>query len=121
MFGSEVPLYALLIPAFVSLMASAISYFFAKTKLFSFALLLFYTCNTIFSYLLLYNHHSILFYTIGTSFVAFPIICLIIFALDTHYALFSTDSSFVLVIVWLFIPTFFVINLIVYLVKIIHA
>lgn len=111
------PLYVLLIMAFAFLIAAAVSYFFAKTKLFSFTLLLFYTFNTCFSFSLLYNHHSILFYTIVIIFVALPIICLITFALDTHYALFCIDTSFAVFIVWLLIPALFTINLIIYIVN----
>jgi hypothetical protein len=50
-----------------------------------------------------------------------PIICLILFALDTHYALFCIDTSFVFMIVWPFIAMFFFINLICYLFHVIHA
>src|SRR3990167_637336 len=42
--------YVLLLIAFVSLIASAISYFFARIKTFSFTLLLFYASNTFLSF-----------------------------------------------------------------------
>jgi len=116
-----VPSYALLTIAFVTLIASAVSYFFTKPRILSFTLVLFYTCNTFLSSLLFYDHLTILFYIIIVIFVALPIICLITFALDTHYALFCTDTSFVFVLVWFFIPAFFIVNLIRYLFKIIHA
>lgn len=110
----------LLIIAFVSLLASAGSYFFAKIRILPFALFLFYACNTFLSSLLFLDH-PILFCIIGIFFVALPVICLIIFALDTQYALFCTDTSFIFVIVWLFIPMFFFINLVFYLFNVIHA
>lgn len=106
--------------AFVSLIASAGSYFCAKTRILSFALVLFYACNTFLSSFLFLNH-PILFCIIGIFFVALPVICLILFALDTHYALFCTDTSFVFVIVWLLMPMFFFINLACYLFNVIHA
>lgn len=96
----------LLIIAFVSLLVSAGSYFFAKIKILSFTLFLFYTCNTFLSSLLFLNH-PLLFCIIGIFFIALPIICLILFALDTHYALFCIDTSFVFMIVWPFIAMFF--------------
>lgn len=115
------PLYVLLIIAFAFLIAAAVSYFFAKTKLFSFTLLLFYTFSACLSFSLLYDNHSILFYTVVIIFVVLPIICLITFALDIHYALFCIDTSFAVVIVWLLIPALFIINLIAYIIRIIHA
>lgn len=115
------PPYTLLIIAVVSLIASGTSYFFAKIKVFSLTLLLFYASNTILSFLLLYNHHVVLLYTIVTLFVAFPIICLITFVLDRYCALFCIDTSFVLVIVWLLMPSLFIVNLLIYIIKIIHA
>ena len=113
--------YALLLIAFASLIASAISYFFAKIKLFSFTLLLFYTCNTFLSFFLIHNNHAVFFYTIVIFLIVFPIICLILFALDVHYGLFCIDTSFVLVLVWLLTPVLFVVNLISYILKVIHA
>ncbi|MBM4066583.1 MAG: hypothetical protein FJ266_13250 [Planctomycetes bacterium] len=114
------PLYVLLLIAFASLIASAISYFFAKIKLFSFALLLFYTCNTFLSFFLVHNH-AVFFYTIVMFLIVLPILCLILFALDVHYGLFCIDTSFVLVIVWLLMPVLFVVSLVSYILKVIHA
>ncbi|KAA0251005.1 MAG: hypothetical protein DWB56_09760 [Candidatus Jettenia sp.] len=113
-------LSALLITAFVSFVTSAVTYFFAKIKIFSCALLLFYGTNFFLSFFLL-NTHITLFIIIIILFLAFPIICLLIFVVDTYRALFCTDTSFVLVIVWLLMPPFFMINLIVYTFRIIHA
>ena len=113
--------YVLLLIAFASLIASAISYFFAKIKLFSFTLILFYTSNTFLSFFLIHNHHTVFFYIIVIFFVALPIICLLLFALDIRYALFCTDTSFVLVFVWLLIPVLFIVNLISYILTVIHA
>ncbi len=115
------PLYVLLLIAFASLIASAISYFFARIKLFSFTLLVFYTCNTFLSFFLTHNNHAVFFYTIVTFLVVFPIICLVLFALDVRYGLFCIDSSFVLVLVWLLTPVLFVVTLISYIIKVIHA
>lgn len=105
----------LVIIAFFSLAASAISYFFAKIKLFSFLLLLFYTCNTILLFLLLSDHHIILFFSLITVFVAIPVVSLLTFAVDVHYALFCTDTSFLLVIVWLLMPFSFIVTFFLYL------
>lgn len=113
--------YVILIIAFASLIAAAICYFFARIKLFSFTLLLFYTCNTFLSFFLTHNNHTVFFYTIVIFLVVFPILCLILFALDVRYGLFCIDSSFVLVLVWLLTPVLFVVNLISYIIKVIHA
>ncbi len=113
--------HALLLIAFVSLTASAVSYFFAKIKLFSFTLLLFYTCNTFLSFFLIYNNHAVFFYTIVIFLIVFPVICLILFALDVHYGLFCIDTSFVLVFVWLLTPVLFIVTLVSYILKVIHA
>ncbi len=111
----------LLAAAFLSLAASAVSYFFAKAKLFLFTLLVFYTSNAFLSFILFYGHQTILFYTIIILFIVFPIICLIIFVLDRYHALFCTDTSFIIVLVWLFIPMLFAVNLMVSLLKVIHV
>lgn len=113
--------YVLLLIAFASLIASAISYFLAKIKIFSFTLLLFYTGNTLLSFFLIHNHHIAFFYIIIIFLVAFPIICLLLFALDIRYALFCIDTSFALVIVWLLIPVLFIVNLISYILKVVHV
>lgn len=115
------PLYVLLLIAFASLIASAISYFFAKTKLLSFTLILFYTSNTFLSFFLIHNNHAVFFYTIVIFLIIFPMICLILFALDVHYGLFCIDTSFVLVLVWLLTPVLFIVTLVSYILKIIHA
>ena len=114
------PLYVLLIIAFVTLIASAVTYFFAKARLLSCTLLLFYTSNTFLSFLL-FSHQTVLFSVIVTLFVALPIICLIIFAVDMYFAIFCTDTSFVFVLVWLLMPLFFIINLVRYILKIVHG
>lgn len=113
--------YVLLLIAFVSLIASAISYFFAKIKTFSFTLLFFYASNTFLSFSLIHNHHIVFFYIIIIFLVAFPITCLILFALDMRCALFCTDTSFVLFFVWLLTPVLFIVNLISYALEVIHA
>lgn len=114
------PPYVLLVIAFVTLIASAVTYFFAKARLLSCTLLLFYTSNTFLSFLLFF-HQTILFSVIVTLFVALPIICLIIFAVDMYFAVFCTDTSFVFVLVWLLMPLFFIINLVRYILKIVHG
>lgn len=114
------PPYVLLVIAFITLIASAVSYFFAKARLLSCTLLLFYTSNTFLSFLL-FSHQTVLFSVIVTLFVALPIICLIIFAVDMYFAIFCTDTSFVFVLVWLLMPLFFIINLVRYILKIVHG
>ena len=114
-------LRTLLITGFLALFASALTYFYARVKLFSITLIVFYVCNGLLSSAFFYNTHVIFFYIIMAFFVAFPVMCLIIFALDTHYALFCTDASFLVVFVWLFIFLFFLINLIAFVTRIIHV
>jgi len=113
--------YVFLLIASASLIASAMSYFFAKIKSFSFTLLLFYTCNTFFSFFLIHNNHAFFFYTIVIFLIIFPILCLILFALDVYYGLFCIDTSFVLFLVWLLTPVLFIVNLVSYILKVIHA
>ena len=114
-------LRTLLITGFLALLALAITYFYARVKPFSITLLVFYVCNGLLSSSFFYNTHVIFFYIIMIFFVAFPVVCLIIFALDTHYALFCTDASFLVVFVWLFIFLFFLINLIAFAMRIIYV
>ena len=114
------PLYVLLITAFVFLLVSAASYFFVKKKVFLFSVLLFYSCSVLLSHLLLLNH-PVIFYIIIALLVAFPIICLIIFVFDVYRALFCIDTSFVFVVVWLLMPALFVVNFVIYVVNIIYA
>jgi hypothetical protein len=114
-------LFLLTVIALVSLAVSAVSYFFAKTKILLFAFLVFYATNFFLSFFLFYDFHLILFIAITTLFLAFPVSCIVIFSLDTFYALFCTDTSFVFVIVWLLMPIFFIINLISYIITIVHA
>ncbi len=115
------PHSALLAIAFLSLVASAISYFFAKARLFLFTLFLFYTSNAFLSFFLFYEHQTVLFYTMIILFIVFPALCLIIFIADRYYAIFCTDTSFVIVIVWLFIPVLFMVNFVVVLLRGIYA
>ena len=109
-------LCVLLLIAFASLIASVASYFFVKIKTFSFAVLLFYTCNTVLSFFLIHDNHTALFYVTVIPLVAFPVVCLVLFACDVRYGLFCIDSSFVLFFVWLLIPVLFTVNLTIYLV-----
>ncbi|MEP9411596.1 MAG: hypothetical protein HRF42_09350 [Candidatus Brocadia sp.] len=114
------PLYVLLIIASATLAASAVTYFFARTKLFSCMLILFYASCTLLSFLLFHTHQTVLFYVIVAIFVILPIACLTLFAVDMYFAVFCTDTSFVFVLVWLLIPMFFIINLIGYLARVIR-
>lgn len=110
----------LLMVTFVALFASAGSYFFAKTRMLFFFLILFYTGSTFLSSSL-FSHSPVFLCIIITVFVALPVVCLILFALDVQYGFFCTDTSFIFVLVWLLIPALFFINLIKYLFKIIYA
>lgn len=114
------PSYLLLIVAFVTLVASAGSYFLAKRRLLTLFLILFYTESTFLS-ASLFSHQPFFLCTIIIVLVALPITCLILFALDTYYGLFCTDTSFVFVLVWLLIPALFFINFIKYLFKVLYA
>lgn len=114
------PPYLLLIVTFVTLVASAGSYFFAKTKLVALFLILFYTGSTFLS-ASLFSHHPLFLCIIIIVFIALPVMCLILFALDVQYGLFCTDTSFVFVLVWLLIPGLFTIHYIKYLFMVIYA
>lgn len=109
----------LLILTFFTFIASAGSYFFARTRLLSFFLILFYAGSTLLSSSL-FSDYPVLLCLIIIVFVALPVMCLILFALDVQYGLFCTDTSFVFVLIWLLIPVLFSINLIRYLFKVIY-
>ncbi|OOP56545.1 MAG: hypothetical protein AYP45_08665 [Candidatus Brocadia carolinensis] len=104
----------------VTFIASAGSYFFAKTRLLSIFLILFYTASTFLSSSL-FSNHPLFLCIIIIVFIALPILCLIIFALDVQYGLFCTDTSFVFILVWLLIPALSFINFITYLFKVLYA
>lgn len=114
------PPYLLLIVTFVTFVASAGSYFFAKTRLLTLCLILFYTASTFLS-ASLFSNHPVFLCIIIIVFIALPVICLILFAFDVQYGLFCTDTSFVFVFVWLLIPALFFINFITYLFKVFYA
>lgn len=117
--GDTVPPVVLLMVTFVTFLASAGSYFFAKTRLLSFFLILFYTGSTILSSSL-FSDYPVFLCLIIIVFIALPVICLILFALDVQYGFFCTDSSFIFVLVWLLIPVLFAINFITYLFMVIY-
>lgn len=120
-FGGDVSLTILLAIAAASLVICAASYYFSRIKLFSFTLILFYAASVYLDSILFSPCPSIAFVALVTLFVAIPLVCLVIFAVDTHFALFCADTSFALVIVWLLAPVLLVINFISYLVKMLHG
>ncbi|TVM04378.1 MAG: hypothetical protein CV087_00340 [Candidatus Brocadia sp. WS118] len=81
---------------------------------------LFYTGSTLLS-ASLFSHHPLFLCIIIIVFIALPVTCLILFALDVQYGLFCTDTSFVFILVWLLIPALFFINFIKYLFKVLYA
>ncbi len=99
----------------------AASYYYSRIKLFSFTLILFYASSVYLDALLFSHCPSIVFVAMVALFVVAPFACLLIFALDTHFALFCSDTSFALVIIWMLAPVFLVINFISFLVKILHG
>lgn len=120
-FDGDVSLTILLAIAAASLAICAASYYFSRIKLFSFTLIVFYTSSVYLDSFLFSHCPSIVFITMVTLFVAIPFVCLLIFAIDTHFALFCTDTSFALVVVWLLAPVLLAINSISYLVKMLHG
>ncbi len=119
-FGGDVSLTILLAIAAASLVICAVSYYFSRIKLFSFTLILFYASSVYLDSFLFSHCPSIVFIAIVALLVAVPFACLLIFALDTHFALFCTDTSFALVVVWMLAPVLLGINFIYYLVKMLH-
>ncbi len=120
-FGGNVSPTILLAIAAASLVICAASYYFSRIKLFSFTLILFYASSVYLNAFLFSHSPSMVFITLVALFVALPFVCLVIFALDTHFALFCADTSFALVIVWLFAPVLLAINFISYLVKMLYG
>ena len=114
-------LSVLLAIAAASLAICAASYYYSRIKLFSFTLILFYASSVYLDSFLFAHCPSVVFIAMVALFVAAPFACLLIFALDTHFALFCSDTSFALVIIWILAPVFLVINSISYLVKILHG
>jgi len=112
-----VPTYVLLIISFFLLISTAICYFYKKISAFSITLLLFFSCNVYISALLLYDNLVLFFYTIILLFVLCPVACLILFVIDVYSGLFCTDTSFIIVLVWLLLPAFFITNTIVFGIK----
>ena len=110
----------LLAIAAASLAICAVSYYFSRIKLFSFTLILFYTSSVYLDSFLFSHCPSIVFITVVVLLVAVPFACLLVFALDTHFALFCTDTSFALVVVWMLAPVLLGINSLFYLVKMLH-
>ena len=101
----------------LSLPLMAACYFYSKFKLCVLFALIFFTSNIMLAHGLFYEHHMIIFYLLIMICVVFPVSCLIAFAFDVRYAIFCIDTSFSLLIAWIFSPILLPINLIVYLIN----
>jgi hypothetical protein len=75
--------------------------------------LIFFVANIMLAHGLLYEQYAIMFYLLLMLCVVLPVSCLIAFALDVKYAIFCIDTSFSLVVAWLFSPILLPVNLII--------
>ncbi len=103
----------LIILSILSLPLTAACYFYSKIKLCVLFSLTFLISNIIFAHGLLYEDYTIFFYLLMAPCVAFPVSCLIAFALDVKYGLFCIDTSFSSIVAWIFSPILLPINLII--------
>lgn len=74
--------------------------------------LVFFVSNIMLAHGLLFEHYTIFFYLLLMLCVVFPVSCLIAFVLDVKYAIFCVDTSFSLVVAWIFSPILLPVNLI---------
>ncbi len=103
----------LIILSLLSLPLMAICYFWSRLYLCIMFSLIFFISNIMLAHGLLYEHYVISFYLLMLLCVVFPISCLIAFALDVRYGIFCIDTSFSLVVVWIFSPILLPINIII--------
>ncbi len=103
----------LIILSLFSLPLVAVCYFYSRFKLCIMFALIFFVSNIMLAHGLLYEHYTFFFYLLLMLCVVFPVSCLIAFALDTKYALFCIDTSFSLVVAWVFSPILLPTNLII--------
>ncbi len=104
----------LIILSMLSLPITAVCYFYSKLRLCIIFTLLFFVSNIIFAHSILYQDHPIFFYLLLLPFVMFPISCLIAFALDVMYGVFCIDTTFAILVAWIFAPIILPINLIIF-------
>ncbi len=98
----------------LSLPFTAVCYFYSKFWLCVVFALVFFVSNIILSHSILYQDHMIFFYLLLMPFVVFPVSCLIAFALDVMYGIFCIDTTFTILVAWIFVPIILPINLIIY-------
>jgi hypothetical protein len=75
--------------------------------------LIFFVSNIMLAHGLLYEQYAVFFYLLLMLCVVFPVSCLVAFAFDVKYAIFCIDTSFSLMIAWIFSPILLPINLII--------
>jgi len=103
----------LIILSLFSLPLMAICYFYSKIKLCILFALIFFVSNIMLAHGLLYEHYTVSFYLLLMLCVVFPVSCLVAFAFDIKYAIFCIDTSFSMMVAWIFSPILLPINLII--------
>lgn len=98
--------------ALLSLLSSAVAYFYRRVFLALTLLLIFYSLCGEVSYGLLCPEHSVLFLLLMAIFVVSPLSLLVAFALDVRYGWFCFDMAYSWVVVWAFAPIFLGINIV---------
>ena len=103
----------LIILSLFSLPLMAVCYFYSKIKLCILFALIFFISNIMLAHGLLYEHYTVSFYLLLMLCVVFPVSCLVAFAFDVKYAIFCIDTSFSMMVAWIFSPILLPINLII--------
>jgi len=98
----------------LSLPLTAVCYFYSRLWLCIIFALMFFASNIIFAHSILYQDHTIFFFLLLMPFVMFPVSCLIAFALDVIYGIFCIDTTFAILLAWIFAPIILPINLIIF-------
>ncbi len=91
----------------------AVCYFYSRLKLCIMFALIFFVSNIMLAHGLLYEHYTVFFYLLLMLCVVFPVSCLVAFAFDIKYAIFCIDTSFSMMVAWIFSPILLPINLII--------
>ncbi len=103
----------LIILSILSLPLTAACYFYSKIKLCILFTLIFFVSNIIFAHGLLYEDYTLFFYLLLVPCVVGPVSGLTAFALDVKFGIFCIDTSFSIIVAWIFSPILLPINLII--------
>ncbi len=103
----------LIILSILSLPLAAACYFYSRLWLCIIFGLTFLVSNIIFAHDLLYGDYTGCLYLLLVPCVVLPVSCLIAFALDVKYGIFCIDTTFSILIVWIFAPILLPVNLII--------